>query len=74
MVSTTHFAAMQPCPMVQHVNMQNAVAIGHIFYVVDKCNLFECVAPYLRINWYVCTGGWLATCGAVYTSTYWSYV
>ena len=30
-VSTTHLAAVQPCPMGQLVNMQNVVAIGHKF-------------------------------------------
>ena len=73
-VSTAHLAAVQPYPVGRHVNMQNSIAIGHIFdvdYVYDLC---ECVAPCWRINWYVLTGGWLATCSAMYTSMCWSYV
>ena len=73
-VSTAHLATMQPCPVGWHVNMQNTVVISHIFDVDYVCNSCECVAPCWRINWYVRTGGLLATCGAVYTSMYWTYV
>ena len=54
--------------------MENAVAFDHIFDVHYVCDLCECVAPCWRINWYVRTGGWLATCGAVYASMCWPYV
>ena len=73
-ISTAHLAAVQPCPVGCRVNMQNVVEIGHIFDVDYVCNLWKCVAPCWCINWYVCTGGWLATCGAVYASMYWPYV
>ena len=73
-VSTAHLAAVQPCPMGRRVNMQNVVAIGHIFDVYFVCDLCECVAPCWHINWYVRTGGQLAMCGAVHASMYWPYL
>ena len=73
-VSTTHLAAEQPCPMGRHVNMQNAIAISYMIDVDYVCNLCECVTPCWRIDWYVCTGGRLAMCGAVYASMCWPYV
>ena len=73
-VSTAHSAAVQPCPVGQRVNMQNVIAIGHIFDVDYVCNLCECVAPCWHINWHVRTGGRLTTCGAVYASMCWPHV
>ena len=73
-ISTAHLAAVQPCPMGRHVNVQNMVVISHIFDIDYVCNLCECVAPCWHINWYVCTGGWLFMCGAVNASMYWLYV
>ena len=73
-VSIAHLAAMRPCPMGWCVNMQNMVAISHIFDIDYVCNLCDCVAPCWRINWYVPIGGRLVTCGAMHASMYWPCV